>query len=113
MQPPAVGIKVDLDVKGQDLCVESLSILQVIVSNLVNDAAEKFGNTMFGCFVPGVVVEAGFVGGFGANTDNSCGIVTNVLVIEGEARQPDKLCAAMGGFVLGGLCKDDREGMDS
>jgi hypothetical protein len=74
---------------------------------------EELGNTTFGCLVAGVVVKAGFVGGLGTKTENSCGIVGDVLVLEGEARRPDKLGATMVGFVLGGLCKDGHEGMDS
>jgi hypothetical protein len=113
MQPPAVGIKVCHDLKGHDLCVESLGILQVVVPNLVNDAMEELGNTTFDCFLAGIVVKAGFVGGLGANTDDSRGVVGNVPVVEGEAGRPDKLGAAMIGFVLGGLCEDGHEGMGS
>ncbi len=68
---------------------------------------------MFGCRVAGIVVKAGFVGGLGANTDNGCGIIGNVLVLEGEAGRPDKLGTAMVGFVLGSLCKDGCERKDS
>jgi hypothetical protein len=113
MQPPAVGIEVGHDLMGRDLCVESLGILQVTVPNLVNDVAEELGKATFGCFVAGVVVEAGFVGGLGANMDDGRGIICNVPVVEGEARRPDKLGAAMVGFVLGGLREDGREGMNS
>jgi hypothetical protein len=68
---------------------------------------------MFGCLGAGVVVKVELVGGLGANRDNGCGINGNVLVIEGEAGRPDKLGAAMVGFVLGGLREDGCEGMDS
>ncbi len=113
MQPPAVGIEVGHDLKGHDLCVENLGVLQVILPNLVNDVVEELGNPMFDCIVAGIVVEAGFVGGLGANTDDGCGVIGNVFVIEGKAGRPDKLGAAMVSFVFGGLCKDGREGMDS
>jgi hypothetical protein len=53
------------------------------------------------------------VGGLVTNTDNGHCIIGNVLVVEGEAGRLDKLGAAMVGFVLGGLCKDGHEGMDS
>jgi hypothetical protein len=33
--------------------------------------------------------------------------------IEGEAGRPDELGTTMVGFVLGGLCKNGREGMNS
>ncbi len=49
----------------------------------------------------------------GANMDDSCGVIGNVLILDGEAGRPDKLGTAMVGFVLGGLHKDGREGMDS
>jgi hypothetical protein len=113
MQPPAVGVKVGHDFKGRNLCVESLGILQVVVPNFVNDVVEEFGDAMFGCFVAGLVVKAGFVGSLGANTDASRGIIGNVPVIEGEVGRPDKLRGAMVGFVLGGLHEDGCEGMDS
>ncbi len=112
MQPPTVGINVGHDLKGCDLWVESLGVLQVVVSNLVNNVAEEFGDATFGCFVAGVVVKAGFVGGLSANTDNCRGAVGNVPVVEGEVGRPDKSGAAMVGFVLGGLRKDGYEGMD-
>ncbi len=60
---PTVGVEVGHDFEGRDLCIESLGILQVVVLNLVNNVAEEFGNTTFGCLVAGVVVKAGFVGG--------------------------------------------------
>jgi hypothetical protein len=72
---------------------------------------EELGNATFGCFVVGVVIKVGFVGSLGVNTDDSCGVIGNVLVVEGEAGRPDKLGAAMVGFVLGGLRKDGCEGM--
>ncbi len=66
-QLPAVGIKVGHDLKGRDLCVESLGILQAVVPNLIHDVAEESGDAMFGCFIAGVVINAGFVGGLGDN----------------------------------------------
>jgi hypothetical protein len=65
MQPPTVGVKVGHDLKGHDLCVESLDVLLVIVPNLLHNLAEKLGNSTFGCFVAGVVIEAGIVGSLG------------------------------------------------
>ncbi len=108
MQPPAVGIKVDHDFEGHDLCIESLGILQVVIPNLVDNVEEEFGDAAFGRLVACVVVE-GFVGGLGANTDDSCGVAGNVPVVEGKVGRPDKLGGAMVGFVLGGLCEDGRE----
>ncbi len=101
------------DFKGRDLCIESLGIIQVIVPNLVNNVAEEFGDAMFSCLVAGIVVKVGFMGDLGANTDDGRGVVGNVPVIEGEAGRPDKLGVAMVGFVLGGLCEDGCERMDS
>jgi hypothetical protein len=103
MQPPAVGVKVGHDVNGRDLHIERLGVLQVIVPNLVDDVLEEFGHAMFGRLVAGVVIKAGFMGGLGANTDNSRGVIGNVHVIEGEAGRQDKLGVAMVGFILGGL----------
>ncbi len=47
------------------------------------------------------------------NTDNGHGVIGNVVVVEGEAGRPDNLSAIMVGFVLGSLCEDGREGIDS
>jgi hypothetical protein len=113
IQPPAVGIEVSHDLQVRDLCVERFGVLSVVVPNLVKDVTEELGSATFVCLVAGVVIKAGFVGGLGANMDDGCGIIGNVLVIEGEAGKPDKLGATMVGFVLGGLCKDGHEGMDS
>jgi len=62
MQPPAVGVEEGHDVDGRDLSVEGISIFEIIVPDLVNDIAKKFGNATFGRFVTGVVIEAGFMG---------------------------------------------------
>jgi hypothetical protein len=85
----------------------------VVVPNLVNNVTEELGDATFGCLIAGVVIEVGFVGSFGTNTDDGCGVIGDVLVIEGEAGRIDKLGTAMVGFVIGDLRKDGREGMDS
>ncbi len=103
MQPPAVAIKVGHDFKGRDLCIKCLSILQVVITNLVDNVSEEFGHAMFSHLVAGIVVKARFVGGLSAKTDNSRCIVGNVPVIEGEMGRPDELGIAMVGFVLGSL----------
>jgi hypothetical protein len=74
---------------------------------------EKLGNTAFSFFVAGVVVEAKFVGSLSANTDNGCGVIGNVLVVEGEVGRTDKLGTNMVGFVFGGLHEDGCKRMDS
>ncbi len=74
---------------------------------------EELGNATFGCFVAGVVLKSGFVGGLGANMDDGRCVIGNILVVEGEAGRPDKLGATMVGFVLGGLREDGCKGMDS
>jgi hypothetical protein len=84
MQPPAVGIKVGHDFEGRDFCIESLSVLQVVIPNLVENIAEEFGNATFGHLVAGVDVKVGFVGGLSANMNKGCGIVGDVPVVEGE-----------------------------
>jgi hypothetical protein len=83
------------------------------VPSLINNVAEKLGDATFGCFVAGLVVEAEFVVGLGANADNGRGIIGDVPVVEGETGKPDELDTAMVGFVLGSLCEDGHEGMDS
>ncbi len=53
------------------------------------------------------------MGGLGANTDDGCGIIGNVPVVEGGAGRPDKLGTAMVSFELGDLREDGHEEMDS
>jgi hypothetical protein len=86
MQPPAVGIKVGHDFEGRDLHIERLGVLQVIIPNLVNNFAEEFGDATLGCLIVSVVVEARFVGGLGANTEDSRGVVDDVPVIGGGGK---------------------------
>jgi hypothetical protein len=113
MQPPAVGIKEGHDVEGRDLCIERLGILEIVVSDLVNDIAKEFGDATFGHLLTGIVIEAGLMGGLCLNADNCRGVVGDVFVVEGEAGGLDELGVAMFGFVLGGLLKDGHEGMDT
>jgi hypothetical protein len=47
------------------------------------------------------------------NADYCCGFVGDVFIVEGESSGTDNFFAAMVNFVLGGLCEDGREGMDS
>jgi hypothetical protein len=113
MQPPDVGFEEGYDVDGRDLSVEGISVLEIVVPDLINDIAKKFGNAMFGCFVTGVVIEAGFMGRLCTNPDNCCGVVGDVFIVEGEAGGTYKFGVAMFSFVLGGLHEDDHEGVDS
>jgi hypothetical protein len=55
MQTPAVGIEVDHDFEGRDLCIEHLGILKVVIPNLVNDVLEEYGHATFGHLVAGVL----------------------------------------------------------
>jgi hypothetical protein len=113
MWPPTVGIEVGHDLKGHDLCVELLGVFQVIIPNLVNNNCKETWQRHVWLLCSWISLKVGFVGGLGANTDDGCGIVGNVPVIEGEVRRPDKHGAAMVGFVLGSLRKDGHEEMDS
>ena len=70
MQAAAVGVKEGHDFHGRDLCVEGLGIFEIVVPDLVNDIAKKFGNATFGRFITGVVIEAGFMGRFCTNPDD-------------------------------------------
>ncbi len=36
VEPPAVGVKEGYDLEGQHLCIEGISILEVVVPDLVN-----------------------------------------------------------------------------
>jgi hypothetical protein len=79
MQPPTVGVEEGHDVDGRDLGVESIGVFEIVVPDLVDDIAEKFRNATFGRFVTGVVIKAGFVGLLCTNSDDSRGIVGDVL----------------------------------
>ena len=113
MRPPAVGVKEGHDVVGSDLCVEGIGVFEIVVPDLVNDIAKEFGKAMFGRFLTGVVIEAGFMGRLCTNPADCCGVVNNVFIVEGEAGGTYKFCVAKFSFVLGGLREDGREGMDS
>ena len=81
MQPPAVGVKEGHDVDGHDLHVEHFGILEIIVPDLADDIAKEFGDASFDRLVDGVW---GFMGCLCTNTDNSCGIVGDGNIVEGE-----------------------------
>ena len=108
MQTPAVGVEVGHDFDGQDPCVESLGIFEIIVPDLINDIAKECGHPTFGCLITGVVIKAGFMGRFCMNSDDCCGIVGDVFIIEGEAGGTYEFLVAMVGLVLGGLREDGR-----
>jgi hypothetical protein len=67
MKPSTVGVKEGHDVDGRDLCVEGVSIFEVVVPNFIDNVAEKLGHALFGCFVNGIVIKSGFVGGLCTN----------------------------------------------
>ena len=71
MQPPAVGVKEGHNVDGRDLCVEGIGVFEIVVPDLINDIVKKFGDATLGCFVTGIVIEAGFVGRLCTNLDAS------------------------------------------
>ena len=70
MQAAAVGVEEGHDLNGRDLCVESLGVFEIIVPDLIDHVAKEFGNAMFGRFVSGVVIKAGFMGRFGPIMNN-------------------------------------------
>ena len=59
------------NVDGRDLCVEGIGVFEIVVPDLINDIVKKFGNATLGCFVTGIVIEAGFVGRLCTNLDAS------------------------------------------
>ncbi len=113
MQPSAVGVKEGHDVDGCDLCVESLSIFEIVVPDLIDNIAKEFGYPSYGRLVTDVVIEAGFMGRLCTDTDDCRGVVGNVFIVEGEAAGAYKFGIAMVGFVLGGIPEDGHEGVDS
>jgi len=113
MQPPAVGIEEGHDVDGRDLGVEGIGVFEIVVPDLVNDIAEKFGDATLGCFLAGVVIKAGFVSRICTNPDDCRGIVGDVFIVEREAGGTYELVVAMFGFVLDGFREDSREGVDA
>jgi hypothetical protein len=111
--PPLLVSRLAMIFKGRDLRIKSLGILQVVAPNLIDNVVEEFGNATFGCLIAGVVLKVGFVGGLGAYTDNSCGVISDVPVIRGERGRHDKLGGTMVGFLLGSLCEDGHERLNS
>jgi hypothetical protein len=113
MQPHAVGVEEGHDVDGRDLCVEGIGVFEIVVPDLINNIAKKFGNATFGRFVTGVVIEAGFMGCLCTNPDDCRGIVVDVLIVEGEADGMYECGVAMFSFVLGGFREDSCERMEA
>ena len=111
--PPPVGVEEVHDVDGHDLSVEGIIIFEIVLPDLINDIAKKFGNTTFSRFVTGIVIEARFMGCLCMNSDDCCGIVGDVFIVEGEADGTYEFLVAMFSFVLGGLREDGCEGVNS
>jgi hypothetical protein len=91
IKPSAVGIKEGHDVDGRNLCVEGVSLFEVVVPNDIDDLAEKLGHASLSRHVTGVVIEAGFVGGLRTNANNCRGVINKCLVIEWETSRAKKL----------------------
>ena len=53
------------------------------------------------------------MGRFCMNSDDCRGIVCNFCIVEGESGGTYELLVAMVGLVLGGLCEDGREGINT
>ena len=102
---PTVGVEEGHDVKGHDLCVESLGILEIVVPDLVYNIAKEFGDASFGRLVTGIVIEAGFMGGLCTNANDCRGVVGDVFIVEGEVGGTDEHGIAVFGFVLGGILR--------
>jgi hypothetical protein len=112
MKPSAVGVKERHDIDGCDLRVEGVGVFEVIVPNLIDNVAEKFGHVLYGCLLTGVVIKLGFVGSLLTNLNNCHGVGSNCLVVEWEMSRAYKFCA-MVGFVLDSLGEDSCEGVSS
>ncbi len=95
VQAAAVGVEEGHDLDGRDLCVEGLSVFEIVVPDLVDDIAKKFCNATFGRFVTGVVIKAGFMGRLRTNSDDCRGVVSDVFIVEGEADGTNKRGVAM------------------
>jgi hypothetical protein len=111
MKPSAVGIKEFHAVDGRDLCVEGVSVFEVVVPNIIDDVAEKLEHALLGRLVTGAVIESGFVGSLRTDANDCHGIVSNCLVVEWETSWAYKF-GAMVGFVLNSLSEDGREGVN-
>jgi hypothetical protein len=56
MQTPAVGAKMGHDLDDRDLCVKGIGNFEIVVPDLIDDVAEKFGVPTLGRLVNGVVI---------------------------------------------------------
>ncbi len=112
MEPPAVGVKEGHDLKGQHLCIEGISILEVVVPDLVNYLAEEFGGATLSRLIVGVVFKAGRMGWLCTDAYNGYGIVSNVLVVEQQTGWAFECGTAMVGGVPQWIHEDGREGVD-
>ena len=48
----------------------TIGVFEIVVPDLINNIAKKFCNAMFGRFITGIVIEAGFMGRLCTNLDN-------------------------------------------
>ena len=74
MEAPAVCIEERDDLEGSHLRVEGVRVLEVVEPDLVDGLVEELGGSSLCRLVTGIVVEAGFMGCFRADTDDSGGI---------------------------------------
>jgi hypothetical protein len=112
MDPSAVGVEEGHDVNGRDLHVEGVGVFEVVVPNLVENIAEKFGHASFSHLVTGIVIKSGFVGSLCTHMNDCCGIVSGRLVVEWKMSREYKF-DTMVGFILDSLGEDGCEGVNS
>ncbi len=100
------------DVKGRYLCVEGVSILEVIVPDLLHSVTEELGSAALGCFVTGVVFEAGFVGQLCIDRNDCGGIVHDGAIVKRQTIGANKRVASMIGGIPHCVYEDGSEGVD-
>jgi len=112
VEAPAVCVKERDDLEGGHLHEEGVGVLEVVEPDLVDGLAEEFFCSPLRRLITGVVIEAGFVGGFCTDADDSRGIVRDAGAVKRQAARTAEERASMVGSILHGICEDCREGLD-
>jgi hypothetical protein len=112
VEATGVGVEEGHDVKGRQLRVEGVGVLEVVVPDLVDGVPEELSGAALGRFVGGKVIEAGFVGRFRSDTNDRGGVVRDAPVVEWEPGGNGEGVTAMVGGIPRGLHEESNKGMD-
>ena len=109
VKPSAAGIQIQDDIEGCFLCVEGVSIFEVIVPDLIDGFTKELSSALFSRFVAGKVIQAGLVSSLCSNMEDRGSIVQDGAVVERESSWPAEGLATVLVRVLHGICDNGLE----